>query len=257
MNKLTNVFNHNSNLLSIYFTAGFPNADSTLHVLKALEQGGTDFVEVGIPYSDPLADGPVIQNSSSRALANGMSLKMLFDQLKELKNTVNIPVILMGYLNPILKFGIESFIENCRQVGVSGLIIPDLPYEIYLEKYQTLFEQNNISNIFLITPQTGEERIRKLDRASTSFLYMVSSAAVTGVRDGLSESQIQYFERIKNMQLKTPAMVGFGISNHKTYREVCRYAHGAIVGSAFIKHLETHGDDASEIIKFVKNLKNN
>lgn len=257
MDNLTNLFKHNNNLLSIYFTAGFPKLNSTLNVLKALEQGGADFVEVGIPYSDPLADGPIIQNSSSRALANGMSLKVLFEQLKELKSTVKIPVILMGYLNPILKFGIESFMANCRQVGVSGLIIPDLPYEIYLEKYQTLFAQNNISNIFLITPQTDEERIRKLDRASTSFLYMVSSAAVTGIRDGLSESQIQYFERIKNMHLKTPAMVGFGISNHDTYKAVCQYAHGAIVGSAFIKHLETHGDDANEIIKFVKNLKNN
>ncbi|MGQ1890764.1 tryptophan synthase subunit alpha [Thermophagus sp. OGC60D27] len=257
MEKLITRFNQNRNLLSIYFTAGFPFLRSTVPILKALEKGGVDFVEIGMPYSDPLADGPVIQNSSTKALSNGMSLKVLFDQLSGISQTVKIPIILMGYLNPILKYGFEPFIRKCRETGVSGLIIPDLPYETYLDKYETLFSDNNISNIFLITPQTTEERIRKLDRASTSFLYMVSSAAVTGIRKGLSDTQIQYFERIRAMKLNTPAMVGFGISNHETFSRVCRYAQGAIVGSAFIKHLEHHGDNPEEIIKFVKNLKNN
>ncbi|MFO8002092.1 MAG: tryptophan synthase subunit alpha [Marinilabilia sp.] len=244
-----------NNLLSVYFTAGFPELESTIPVLKALEAGGTDFVEIGMPYSDPLADGPVIQNSSTRALKNGMSIKVLFDQLKNVTSTVKMPLVLMGYLNPILKFGIEEFIEKCRKTGISGLIIPDLPYESYLEKYEPLFTEKKISNIFLITPQTPEERIRKLDKASTSFLYMVSSAAVTGARDGLSTQQIEYFERINTLELKTPRMVGFGISNHETYRQVCQYAHGAIVGSAFIKHLEQNGDNRESIIEFIKKLK--
>jgi len=256
MKRLIKRFDQNKNLLSIYFTAGFPQLESTVPILKALEKGGADFVEVGMPYSDPLADGPTIQNSSTKALNNGMSLRVLFDQLKEIDQKINMPIILMGYLNPILKFGFEPFIRKCRETGVSGLIIPDLPFETYAEKYEALFSQNNISNIFLITPQTEEGRIRKLDQASTTFLYMVSSAAVTGIREGLSESQIQYFERIKKMQLKTPTMVGFGISNHQTFTQVCHYAHGAIVGSAFVKHLEHHGDDPEEIIKFVKKLKN-
>lgn len=255
MKKLNNILTTRKDLLSVYFTAGFPYLDSTLPVLKGLEKGGVDFVEIGMPYSDPLADGPVIQNSSTKALNNGMSLKVLFEQLENVSSITKIPIILMGYLNPILKFGFETFLKRCRSVGVSGLIIPDLPLETYLEKYDSLFIQNGISNIFLITPQTPEERVRKLDNASTSFIYMVSSAAVTGARDGLSSQQIKYFERINSMELKTPRMVGFGISNHQTYRNVCQYAQGAIVGSAFIKHLEKAGDDEQEIIQFIKELK--
>ncbi len=255
MEELNALFNKKRNLLSVYFTAGFPYLESTIPVLKALEEGGADFVEIGMPYSDPLADGPVIQNSSNRALINGMSLKVLFEQLKDVASTVKIPMILMGYLNPILKFGIENFIENCKDAGISGLIIPDLPYESYIEKYETLFKANGISNIFLITPQTPEERIRKIDKASSSFIYMVSSAAVTGGKKGISAKQVEYFENINSMNLKNPRMVGFGISNHETYTHVCNYAHGAIVGSAFIKHLEQNDDDHDMIVKFIKNLK--
>ncbi|PWE01241.1 tryptophan synthase subunit alpha [Marinilabilia rubra] len=257
MEKLQTLFKQKKDLLSVYFTAGFPNIDSTLPVLKALEEGGADFVEIGMPYSDPLADGPVIQNSSTVALKNGMSLKVLFEQLKELKKSVKIPMILMGYFNPVLKFGVEAFIEECKEVGISGLIIPDLPYETYIEEYEKLFTENGISNIFLITPQTPDDRIKKLNKASTSFIYMVSSAAVTGARNGgLSPKQVDYFERVNSMELKTPCMVGFGISNHQNYKEVCNYAHGAIVGSAFIKHLENIGDDHNEIVGFIKKLKN-
>ena len=255
MEKLNKLFKEKNDLLSVYFTAGYPRIESTVPILEALEAGGTDFVEIGMPYSDPLADGPVIQDSSSRALNNGMSIKVLFDQLQNITSKVSMPLILMGYLNPILRFGIEAFIEKCKETGISGLIIPDLPYENYMEEYHELFSENQISNIFLITPQTPEERIRKLDKASTSFLYMVSSAAVTGAREGLSPQQIEYFERINGMELRTPRMVGFGISNHDTFQSVCQYAHGAIVGSAFIKHLGQNGDDPGEIRGFIKKMK--
>ncbi len=256
MKKLKNLLNHKNNLLSVYFTAGFPYLESTLPVLKGLEKGGVDFVEIGMPYSDPLADGPVIQNSSSRALNNGMSIKVLFEQLKDVQNSVSIPLILMGYLNPILRFGLENFLIKCKETGISGLIIPDLPYETYIAEYEELFVQYDLSNIFLITPQTPDERILKLDKASTSFIYMVSSAAVTGAKEGLSTAQTDYFERINHMELRTPRMVGFGISNHQTYKEVCKYAKGAIVGSAFIKHLEQNGDAPHLVVEFIKKLKN-
>lgn len=256
MDKLKDILTRENNLLSVYFTAGFPYLESTIPVLKALEKGGVNFVEIGMPYSDPLADGPVIQNSSTRALNNGMSLQILFEQLENVQKSVTIPLILMGYLNPILRFGIEKFIKKCRETGISGLIIPDLPYETYIAEYEELFTQHDLSNIFLITPQTPEERVLKLDSASTSFIYMVSSAAVTGAKDGLSTSQTDYFERVNNMELKTPRVVGFGISNHQTYMDVCKYAKGAIVGSAFIKHLEQNGDDEDLIIEFIKKLKN-
>jgi tryptophan synthase alpha chain len=255
MEKLKSLFKRKKDLLSVYFTAGFPHIESTTKVLKSLEKAGVDFVEIGMPYSDPLADGPVIQNSSTRALDNGMSLNKLFEQLSTISGQISIPIILMGYLNPVLKYGPEKFIEQCKKNNISGLILPDLPYETYLEEYQELFTANSISNIFLITPQTPEERVKKLDSASTSFIYMVSSAAVTGARDGLSTQQIEYFERINDMQLTNPRMVGFGISNHQTYNDVCRYAHGAIVGSAFIKHLEQSGDDEEGIIDFIQELK--
>ena len=255
MKKLKDLFNRKKNLLSVYFTAGFPNIESTTKVLKSLEKAGVDFVEIGMPYSDPLADGPVIQNSSTRALENGMNLNTLFGQLATISDKISMPMILMGYLNPVLKYGPEKFIEQCKKNNISGLILPDLPYETYLEEYQDLFTASGISNIFLITPQTPEERVRKLDSASTSFIYMVSSAAVTGARDGLSAQQIEYFERINGLNLMNPRMVGFGISNNQTYKDVCRYAHGAIVGSAFIKHLEQSGDDVQGIIDFIKELK--
>ncbi len=255
MNKLNTLLKQKKDLLSIYFTAGYPNLNSTIPILRALEKAGTDFVEVGMPFSDPLADGPVIQNSSTQALKNGMSLKVLFAQLAEMKESVAMPVILMGYLNPVLRMGMENFIQKCVETGISGVIIPDLPLESYLDKYESLFHEAGISNIFLITPQTPEVRLRKLDEASTTFLYMVSSAAVTGARKGLSSQQIDYFERIRQMKLKHPQLVGFGISNYDTFSKVCRYASGAIVGSAFIKLLEQQGEDTDTIVNFIKNLR--
>ncbi len=255
MNKLKTLFAQKKDLLSIYFTAGYPNLNSTLPVLKALEKAGTDFVEIGMPFSDPLADGPTIQDSSLQALKNGMTLNTLFKQLADLKESVSLPIILMGYLNPVLKMGMETFLQRCKETGISGVILPDLPLETYLDQYQELFLKSEISNIFLITPQTPESRVRKLDEATTSFLYMVSSAAVTGAKAGLSQEQILYFERINQMNLKNPRVVGFGISNSQTLSQVCQHASGGIVGSAFIKLLKDQGEEAENIVQFIKNLK--
>ena len=254
MNHLNQLFSSKKDLLSIYFTAGFPKIDSTVPILQSLEKAGVDFVEIGMPFSDPLADGRVIQNSGSHALKNGMSLKVLFEQLKDVRKTVTMPIVLMGYINPVLRFGIDRFIEKCVEVGVNGVIIPDLPFELYNEKYRSAFENAGLSNIFLITPQTPEERVRKLDAGSNTFLYMVSSAAVTGAQKGLSDFQLDYFSRIRDMQLKTPCVVGFGISNHASYKRVCEYAHGAIIGSAFVNIIEKSDDLDGDIQKFIGSI---
>jgi tryptophan synthase alpha chain len=255
MNKLNTLFSKKKDLLSIYFTAGYPALNSTQPILKTLERAGTDFVEIGMPFSDPLADGPVIQNSSMQSLKNGMTLKILFEQLSGLKESVSIPIILMGYINPVLKMGMENFLKKCAETGVSGVILPDLPLETYLDQYQPLFRKYGISNIFLITPQTPEDRVRRLDEATTSFLYMVSSAAVTGAKASISNQQTDYFDRINRMNLKNPRIVGFGISNFQTFSQVCQYAQGGIVGSAFIKLLEQNGETPEIIVDFIKKLR--
>jgi tryptophan synthase alpha chain len=257
MNRLNTLIKNKKDLLSIYFTAGFPQLNDTTTILQALQEAGVDFVEIGMPFSDPLADGPVIQASSTQALQNGMSLKVLFDQLKDVRKTITIPLVLMGYLNPVLKYGVENFIAKCKETGIDGLILPDLPFELYNEKYRSLFESAGISNIFLITPQTPVERVKMLDENASSFLYMVSSAAVTGSKTGLSSFQIDYFERINKLKLSAPRMVGFGISNNDSYKQVCQHAHGAIVGSAFIKMLEKSTNLRNDIIEFVKSIKGN
>ncbi len=254
MNRLKKIFENKKDLLSIYFTAGFPKLNDTATVLKALENSGVDFVEIGMPYSDPLADGPVIQNSGTIALNNGMSVKVLFEQLENIRSSVNMPIVLMGYINPIFRFGFDNFLKKCKEVGVDGLIIPDLPFELYNEKYKSEFEKYGISNIFLITPQTPEERVRMLDEGSNSFLYMVANAAVTGAKTGLSQFQFDYFSRIKNMKLKNPCMVGFGISNNDTYKSVCEYAHGAIIGSAFVNAIEKSTDLEKDISEFISSV---
>lgn len=255
MNRLKTLLDTKKDLLSIYFTAGFPQLNDTNTILQALQKAGVDFVEIGMPFSDPLADGPVIQKSSTQALANGMSLQVLFRQLADMRQSITMPVILMGYLNPVLKFGMERFIDQCAEVGVDGLILPDLPYELYHEKYRDLFEARNISNTFLITPQTPSERVQMLDQNAKGFLYMVSSAAVTGATTGLNQFQLDYFNRINAMKLNSPKMVGFGISDHSSYRQVCQYANGAIIGSAFIKMLEESKDLTVDIKDFVASIK--
>lgn len=254
MNRLQQLFQEKKNILSVYYTAGFPQLDDTVPVLKALEANGVDLVEIGMPFSDPLADGPTIQKSSEQALNNGMSLHKLFDQLKQVRRSVQIPIILMGYYNPVFKFGVEHFIEKCQETGIDGLIIPDLPFDEYREKYQQLFDAAGLANIFLITPQTSEERIRLIDDNSTGFIYMVSSAATTGAKKGMTDEQIRYFNRVKGLKLNNPCLIGFGISDYESFSTACQYASGAIVGSAFVKHLEQSGSDERSIGEFVKKL---
>ncbi|MCT1529531.1 tryptophan synthase subunit alpha [Sphingobacterium daejeonense] len=224
-------------LLSIYFTAGYPQIDSTIEIAAALEKAGADFLEIGFPYSDPVADGPTIQHSSEVALKNGMTLNVLFDQLKELRKRVSIPVFLMGYVNPVIQFGVENFCKACKEVGVNGTIIPDLPMYEYEDLYQGIFEENNVSNVFLVTPQTSSERVKKIDSLSTSFIYLLSSNATTGTKLDVQEQSESYFKRIKDMDLKNPLIIGFGIHNRDTFEKATQYANGAIVGTAFVKLL--------------------
>ncbi|MET3046846.1 tryptophan synthase subunit alpha [Flavobacterium covae] len=240
-------------LLSLYFTAGYPTLNDTVHIIQELEKNGVDMIEIGLPFSDPLADGPTIQESSTIALENGMTSALLFEQLATIRQTVQIPLLIMGYLNPILQFGVEKFCQQCAQVGIDGLIIPDLPLEIYQQEYQAIFEKYDLKNIFLITPQTCEARIRQIDAISNSFIYMVSTASVTGSQTGFGDEQMAYFERIAQMQLNNPQVVGFGISNTETFQQATTHQQGAIIGSAFIKHLTANGVDG--IGNFIKKIR--
>ncbi|MGA1030421.1 MAG: tryptophan synthase subunit alpha [Flavobacteriaceae bacterium] len=249
MNRIEQAFQQDKKLLSIYFSAGHPNLEDTLPILKNLQHAGVDMVEIGLPFSDPLADGPTIQESSTQALKNGMTTEKLFEQLKEVRKEIQIPLIIMGYFNPILQYGVERFCQKCQAVGIDGLIIPDLPVAVYHENYQSLFDQYGLFNMFLITPQTSEERIQYIDKISKGFIYMVSSASVTGAQNRFGAAQTDYFQRIANMQLKTPTIVGFGISNAETFQAATTHASGAIIGSAFIKFLESEGVD--QIEKFI------
>lgn len=248
MNRLQQLFaTKKKDLLSIYYTAGYPNLTDTLEIAETLEQAGADFLEIGFPYSDPVADGPTIQASSKQALDDGMTLELLFEQLKDLRKTVNIPILLMGYVNVVLQYGVANFCEKCKEVGIDGCIIPDLPMYEYEELYRKYFEENGISNIFLVTPQTANERIRKIDGLSNAFIYLLSSAATTGKDLDVSEHARTYFARIKAMELKNPLMIGFGISDRKTFDSANEYASGAIIGSAFVKSLKA--DSLKESIK--------
>ncbi|RCH55143.1 tryptophan synthase subunit alpha [Mucilaginibacter hurinus] len=255
MNRLQNLFaNKNDNLLSIYFTAGYPELNATVDIAEALEKAGVDFLEVGFPYSDPVADGPTIQQSSEKALENGMTVNVLFEQLKDLRKRVSIPILLMGYINPMVQYGVERFCKKAAEVGVDGLIIPDLPMYEYEKLYSGCFTENNLSNIFLVTPNTSEERIRKIDDLSTGFIYLLSSSSITGSNLQVSVPIEDYYKRIKAMELKNPTIIGFGISNSSTFNKACQYANGAIVGSAFVKLLAT--DNYLPLIPdFIKNIK--
>lgn len=238
MNRLNQIFNIKKNkLLSIYYTAGYPELNTTVDIAEALEKAGVDFLEIGFPYSDPVADGPTIQHSSQQALDSGMTLNLLFEQLKDLRKRVTIPILLMGYVNPIVQFGVERFCKMAVEVGVDGVIVPDLPMYEYEKMYSSFFIDNNLSNIFLVTPQTSEERIRKIDELSNSFIYLLSSSSITGGNLNVSDSIEDYYKRVKAMQLKNPAIIGFGISDNKSFNKACEYANGAIVGSAFVKLL--------------------
>ncbi|MCK8480181.1 tryptophan synthase subunit alpha [Psychroserpens algicola] len=252
MNRINKKLQEDKKLLSIYFSAGYPTLNDTVSIIQNLEKSGVDMIEIGLPFSDPLADGPTIQASSTQALKNGMTTEILFNQLKDIRKTVSIPLIIMGYFNPILQYGVEAFCKTCQEIGIDGLIIPDLPVDVYNEHYKAIFETYGLINVFLITPQTSVERINFIDSISNGFIYMVSSASVTGSSSGFGETQTSYFKRIANMNLKNPQIIGFGISNHDTFSQATQYAKGAIIGSAFIKHLTQNG--LASISKFVSQI---
>ena len=256
MNRLNELFNKKSkDLLSVYFTAGYPDLNSTIDIAEALEKAGVDFLEIGFPYSDPVADGPTIQHSSQSALDAGMNLNVLFEQLGELRARVTIPVLLMGYANPVMQYGVERFCAKAAEVGVDGVIVPDLPMCEYEQLYKNIFTKYGISNIFLVTPQTSDDRIRKIDELSNSFIYLLSSASITGKALQLNNVVDTYFNRIKAMQLKNPTIVGFGIGDNASFTKACEYNAGAIVGSAFVKFLGGHENYLDKIGEFVTKLR--
>ncbi|RAJ13443.1 tryptophan synthase subunit alpha [Olleya aquimaris] len=254
MNRIQSKLQEDKKLLSIYFTAGYPNLNDTVSIIQNLEKSGVDMIEIGLPFSDPLADGPTIQASSTQALKNGMTTEVLFNQLKDIRQTVSIPLIIMGYFNPMLQYGVDAFCKKCQAIGIDGLIIPDLPVDVYNDQYKATFEKYGLINVFLITPQTSEERIQFIDSISNGFIYMVSSASVTGSSSGFGDEQTNYFKRIADMNLDNPQIVGFGISDNKSFTQATQYAKGAIIGSAFIKHLTSNGSDS--ITGFVDNILN-
>lgn len=256
MNRIDQLFEQRTEpVLNIYFTAGYPQLNDTRTILKSLQDAGADLIEIGIPYSDPVADGPTIQKSNKVALDNGMSLRRLMEQLKGFRSEIKVPVVLMGYLNPIVQYGIEDFCRDCQEVGIDGLILPDLPMYEYLHYYKPVFEKHGLHNIFLISPQTTEARIREIDEHSRGFIYIVSSAAVTGGKQGISQEQISYFERVQQMQLKHPRLIGFGISDRSSFMKASEYSQGAIIGSAFIRLLEESNNIEKDIKEFVTSIK--
>ncbi len=256
MNRIEKLFTEKkSNILSVYFTAGFPGLNDTGRILLAIQEGGADLVEVGIPFSDPVADGPTIQVSNKIALDNGITLKKILEQVTEIKNKIRIPVILMGYINPVYQYGIKRFCRDAARAGVSGFILPDLPVREYVENYREIFRQHGLLNIFLISPQTDESRIRLIDENSSGFIYMVSAASTTGAKKEISAEQVAYFNRVNEMKLKNPRLIGFGISDHDTFRTACQYASGAIIGSAFIKLLQNSKNMEKDIRDYIKVVK--
>ena len=257
MNRIEKLFSSKKkNILSIYFTAGFPKLNDTETILNALHTNGADIIEIGMPYSDPLADGPVIQHSSMIALQNGMTVKLLFDQLNKYNNhssEIKTPVILMGYLNPILQYGIERFCSDAHDAGIDGLILPDVPMYEYEKEYGKIFEKYGLDFIFLITPETSEERIRKIDELSKGFIYAVSSSSITG-RDKDMREQENYFKRIEALNLKNPVMIGFGIKDNDTFLQACKHAAGAIIGTAYIKSIENSNNIEHDTLSFINSI---
>lgn len=252
-NRINQLFQDNSkNLLSIYFCAGSPNLDGTAGIIRTLEKNGVDMIEIGIPFSDPMADGPVIQNAATTALRNGMSLRLLFEQLQDIRRDVRIPLILMGYLNPIMQFGFEAFCLKCVECGIDGVIIPDLPFKDYKENYKGIADRHNIKVIMLITPETDEARVHEIDDQTDGFVYMVSSAATTGAQSDFDAQKLVYFKKIQDLHLRNPRMVGFGISNKATFDAACSNSSGAIIGSRFVALLNEAGGDAEKAIRQLK-----
>lgn len=258
MNRITTHFKQQPyNNLNVYFTAGFPALDDTRRVLLSLQESGADLVEIGIPYSDPVADGETIQQSDEQALTNGITLKLLFEQLRGMREQVSVPVILMGYINPVLQYGVENFCRDCAAVGVDGAILPDLPLDVYNREFKHLFEKYGLLNLFLITPQTSEHRIRQIDDVGEGFIYMVSSASVTGAQSGISTDMEGYFNRVNAMGLRNPRLIGFGIKDEETFTKACSYGNGAIIGSAFIRILKNSVNLEKDIQLFIHSIKPN
>ena len=254
MSRIAELFKRKKErILNIYCTAGYPQLDSTLKIMKALEDNGAGIIELGMPYSDPLADGPVIQASSTIAIANGMTIKKLFEQLKDFRSEIHIPVILMGYMNPVLQYGFEEFCADAAAVGIDGLILPDLPEFEFETEYGAIIKKYGLDFIFLVTPETSEERIKKLDELSTGFLYAVSSSSTTGSDKNMTDVN-SYLQKLKSLQLRNAILVGFGIKDKQTFDTACRYANGAIIGSAFVKALEGSEDQEDSVKQFLKSV---
>ena len=256
MNKINTLFSQRGDrkLLSLYFCAGCPTLDGTADVILAMQQHGIDMVEVGIPFSDPLADGPVIQSAGTAALKNGMTLKHLFAQLQAVKGQVHIPLVLMGYLNVIMHYGIEAFCKSCVEAGVSGAIIPDLPFDDYMNTVKPIADRYDLRIIMMITPETSEERIRFIDEHTDGFVYMVSSASITGAQTSFGDAKLQYFRHIQSMNLRNPRMIGFGISNRQTLKSAQDNAAGAIIGSKFVTLLNETGNPTEALDKLMEAL---
>lgn len=247
MNRINQLFSRKQkDILSIYFCAGFPTLEGTVNTIKALEKKGVNMIEIGIPFSDPMADGPVIQHAATQALKNGMTLKLLFEQLKDIRKEVSIPLVLMGYLNPIMQFGFENFCRTCQESGIDGVIIPDLPFKDYMDEFRPIAGKYDVKVIMLITPETSEERIRLIDEHTDGFIYMVSSAAITGAQKDFNTQKQAYFQRIAEMNLRNPRMIGFGISNKQTFEAASAHAAGAIIGSKFVTLLDDENGDAEK-----------
>jgi tryptophan synthase alpha chain len=255
-NRITQLFDKKKEgILNIYFTAGYPQLNDTVSIIKTLEKAGADMIEIGMPYSDPVADGPVIQQSNQQALESGMSVKTLLTQLKDIRKEVKLPIILMGYINPVLQYGIEEFVKDIHEIGIDGVILPDLPMEEYELFYKDLFEKHHLSNVFLITPNTTEDRLRKIDSISNGFIYMVSTNSTTGNESKSTGDVEEYFQRIQMSGLQNPRLIGFNIKDHATFTQACKYANGAIIGSAFIKVLSQSKNIEKDIQDFVKSIK--
>lgn len=256
MNRINQLFSEKQkDILSIYFCAGFPTLEGTVDTIKALESKGINMIEIGIPFSDPMADGPVIQNAATHALKNGMTLRHLFAQLKDIRKEVQIPLILMGYLNPIMQYGFENFCRSCQETGIDGMIIPDLPFKDYMEDYRPIAEKYDLKVIMLITPETSDERIRLIDEHTDGFIYMVSSAAITGAQKDFNAQKLAYFERIAALNLRNPRMIGFGISNKQTFESASAHAAGAIIGSKFVTLMEGKGNPEAAVDALLEALK--
>lgn len=255
-NRITELFERKEKkILSVFYTAGFPKLNDTVAIGMQLEAAGADMIEIGIPFSDPIADGPTIQESNKVALDQGMNLKLLLQQVKELRTKVQLPIILMGYLNPVVQYGVEKFCKDAAAAGVDGFILPDMPLDEYVSEYKSLMESLNLSIAFLISPTTSEARIRQIDSLSNGFIYAVSSSSTTGARDEFSEQQVAYFKKLEEMNLSNPYLIGFGVSNNRTYSQACSYAAGAIVGSSFINALKQTTNLENDIPAFIKSLR--